>query len=53
VTPAEEQELLQKVREIYRYLNIGGENIISMEKTKEKIEKDVLSWRAKKLKKIK
>ncbi len=52
MTPTEEQELLQKVREIYRYLNIGGDTIISMEKTKEQIENDVLLWRAKKLRKI-
>ena len=42
LTPTEEKELLQMVREIYRFFNIGGDNIISMEQTKEQIRKRCL-----------
>ncbi len=47
LTPAEQKELLEKVREIHHHLGLDGTKIVSMKEVRAKAERDVLKWREK------
>jgi len=50
MTESDEKDLLRMTREIYHHLGLDGAKIISMRESREQVERDVLKFREKRLK---